>query len=78
MTEWKTSPPPLDGTPIYMRTVSVYRFKPYKPSSQQFKRGEKGRWQEMNEYGGWENCPHPLGNEWTTESPFDARSKGEA
>lgn len=55
---------PLDGTPIYLRVVQPYRFLPYKPNSQQAKSGQLGRWQMMNEYGGWDNCPHPLGNEW--------------
>ena len=62
--DWKEGEMPQDGTPIVMRVESVFRFLPYKPNSQQAKRGEKGRWQEMNEYGGWENCPHPLGNKW--------------
>jgi hypothetical protein len=67
---WRTDMPPQDGTPIYKRVIQPYRFLPYKPNSQQFKRGEKGRWQMMNEYGGWDNCPHPIGNEWSLESPF--------
>ena len=64
MADWHTDDMPMDGTPIVRRVESVFRFLPYKPNSQQAKRGEKGRWQEMNEYGGWENCNHPLGNEW--------------
>lgn len=51
MTTWRTDEPPKDGTVIYRRVISVYRFQPYKPNSQQFKRGQRGRWQEMNEYG---------------------------
>ena len=31
------------------------RWLPYKPSSQQFKAGIKGRWQVANDYG-WENA----------------------
>jgi len=73
MPDWRTDPMPMDGTVIYRRVWSVYRFQPYKPSSQQARRGEKGRWQTMNEYGAWENCAHPLGNEWTTENPFEAK-----
>lgn len=69
MTEWRTDEPPKNGTTIYMRVIQPFRFMPYKRESQQFKRGEKGRWQMMNEYGGWENC-QPLGNEWTIDSPF--------
>lgn len=67
---WRTDEPPKDGTVIYRRVVSVYRYKPYAKSSQQFKRGEAGRWQEMNQYGGWENCNQPIGNEWSSENPF--------
>jgi len=55
---------PKDGTPIYIRTLQPYRYLPYKPNSQQAKAGIDGRWQMMNEHGGWDNCPHPLGNEW--------------
>ncbi|WP_433950823.1 hypothetical protein [Brevundimonas bullata] len=36
-----------------------YRFHPYSPRSEQFRRGIKGRWQKMTEYGGWENSPAP-------------------
>lgn len=68
---WSTEKPPQDGTPIYMRVIQPYRFQPYSPSSSQAKRGEKGRWQMMNEYGGWENCPWPLGNEWSLTHPLD-------
>ena len=69
---WRKDAPPMDGTPIYMRVIQPYRFLPYKPNSQQAKRGEKGRWQMMNEYGGWDNAPVPLGNEWCRTHPFDA------
>lgn len=69
---WRKDAMPQDGTVIYRRTWSIYRYQPYKPNSQQFKRGEKGRWQEMNEYGSWENCNHPLGDEWVTEAEFNS------
>ena len=62
--EWNTDPIPLDGSVVYIRVAQPFRFKLYSPKSQQFKAGEKGRWQMMTEYGGWENCSHPLGNEW--------------
>lgn len=74
---WRTDEPPKDGTIIYRRVISVYRFQPYKPNSQQFKHGLKGRWQEMNEYGGWDNCNQPLGNEWTDQDPFATPSTPE-
>lgn len=40
--------------------VDVYpvRWKPYKPDGQRQMKA-KGRWQRMNEYGGWENCEKP-------------------
>jgi hypothetical protein len=62
--EWKEGDMPKDGTPIVMQVENVFRYLPYKPSSQQAKRGDKGRWQEMNEFGGWDNCSHPFGNKW--------------
>jgi hypothetical protein len=58
---------PLDGTTFYARFQAPFRWLPYSPKSQQFKSGIKGRWQMMNDYGGWENteyrpddwCHHP-------------------
>lgn len=67
---WNVDEMPRDGRAFYVRAVQVVRFRHYKPGSQQAKRGDIGRWQQMNEYGGWENCPAPLGNEWTLENPF--------
>lgn len=72
---WNVGHIPQDGTPIYIQTVQPYRFMPYKPNSQQFKRGEKGRWQMMNEYGGWDNCSHPLGNKWRYDLPAAIRAR---
>ncbi|MBV7408711.1 DUF1192 domain-containing protein [Maritimibacter sp. DP1N21-5] len=48
------------------------RWLAYKPKSDQFRRGIKGRWQRMNEYGGWENLPRgePIGP--IHPNPFDA------
>jgi hypothetical protein len=48
---------PKDGSVFYVQSHYriPFKWKKYKPNSQQFKRGIKGRWQEMNEYGGWEN-----------------------
>lgn len=68
MIDWRKDEMPKDGTVIYRRVWSAYRFQPYSPQSQEFKRGLKGRWQEMNEYGGWQNCNHPLGDEWCSEA----------
>lgn len=71
MSDWRNDTPPEDGTTILMRTVQFLRFKPYKLTSQQARAGIKGRWQQMNEFGGWENRPRPLGCEWSpaTEEP---------
>lgn len=40
--------------------IDIYpvRWHPYKPLHTK-RTGEKGRWQRMNEYGGWENCEPP-------------------
>lgn len=52
-----------DHTPAktegYAFSFSPVKWKPYKPNSEQFRKGRKGRWQEMNEYGGWHNCDAP-------------------
>lgn len=54
---------PKDGTPIDIRAVSTFRFQPYKPNSDQRRKGILGRWQTVTEYGGWNNCSEPQG-EW--------------
>lgn len=54
---------PRDGTPICVRVTKILRWLPYKGSSQQRKRGIEGRWQELNEHGGWDNCAPPQ-TEW--------------
>lgn len=52
---WRQDTPPMDGTAFYARYEAPFRWLPYKPASGQFKSGIKGRWQMMNDYGGWEN-----------------------
>lgn len=48
---------------IYFVSIRIpLRWKPYKPNSEQVRRGQAGRWQKMNEYGGWEN--HNQGSSW--------------
>lgn len=39
--------------------IDIYpvRWKPYKPGA---RTNKKGRWQKMNEYGGWDNCERPV------------------
>lgn len=51
------SAPPMDGTAFYATGTYKFpmRYKLYKPVSNEFKRGIKGRWQKMNDYGAWEN-----------------------
>lgn len=51
--------PPMDGTEFYGISVQPYRWHPYSPKSEQFRRGLKGRWQAMGEYGGWDNAKPP-------------------
>lgn len=34
------------------------RFLPYKPDGKR-QMGKRGRWQTLNEYGGWDNCSDP-------------------
>ncbi|MGY5811024.1 hypothetical protein ACXHXG_25410 [Rhizobium sp. LEGMi198b] len=70
MVDWRTDEMPEDGTVIYRRIIQPYRFLPYKPNSEEAKRGKRGRWQVMDEAGGWDNCGEPLGTEWTAENPF--------
>ena len=43
---------------VPVNVYTTYRFNHYKESSQQFKRGIKGRWQEFNGYG-WDNVEAP-------------------
>ena len=46
---------PRDGSLITMPVTIVWAA--YKPSSEQFRKGIKGRWQQFNGYG-WENIGH--------------------
>lgn len=77
--QWTPGEPPKeDGVVVYGFTWQPYRWKAYSPKSEQFRRGIKGRWQAMGEYGGWDNAPAP--NEWATEEMVHARAalNGEA
>lgn len=44
--------------PFYAVIRVPVRWAPYKPNSQEVRRGKMGRWQKMNEFGGWDNL-HP-------------------
>jgi len=49
---------PEPGQVVYAPCVLTLRWHPYKPNSQQYKKGIRGRWQKHNGYG-WENCEAP-------------------
>ncbi len=46
---------PTDGRVVTMRSHHHVRFKAYQPGSTQLRRGIPGRWQQLNQYGGWDN-----------------------
>ncbi|WP_128090512.1 hypothetical protein [Ensifer sp. 1H6] len=71
-TTWRKGDMPEDGSVIFVRVVRPYRFKIYKSNSEEFRHGKKGRWQQMNEFGGWDNCEPPTGFEWSIELPDSA------
>ena len=70
--------PPMDGTPFYALVRVPMRWLPYKPNSEQWKRGIAGRWQEMGEYGGWENCRAPNLASWEHHPDHVPADGGEA
>lgn len=53
---------PLDGSVVIVRAETPFRWRSYSVKSEQFRKGIKGRWQRMNEFGGWDNCEHPVGD----------------
>ena len=64
--EWQKTPPPKDKD-FYMRCEHIMpcRWKPYKPQARKQCYPE-GRWQVMNEYGGWDNYDGEI-DEWKDE-----------
>lgn len=48
----------------YVVSIRLVRFKPYKPGYQR-QTGRKGRWHQLNEHGGWTNCPGTPAEIWT-------------
>lgn len=51
----QSSQPPKDRV-FYARHHVALKWAPYKPNSQEVKRGKMGRWQELRPYGiGWQN-----------------------
>lgn len=69
---WNNENPPESGEIIYGLNYGPMKFTHYKPAAR--KQGyPKGRWQEMNEYGGWDNCKAP--DQWKTREQFDFAKK---
>lgn len=67
---WIEGEPPKDGA-IRAAVFQVpVRWQRYKPSAPQVQRGTPGRWQMMNEYGGWENAPS-AGRQWAFAGYFE-------
>ncbi len=64
-------PPKEDGAIVYGHSWGPYRWKAYSPKSEQARHGIKGRWQVMNDFGGWENAKAPA--EWASEATIEAR-----
>ncbi|WP_454760644.1 hypothetical protein [Caulobacter segnis] len=62
--------PPMDGTPFYALVRVPMRYRRYKPGAPQLRQGIKGRWQQMNEFGGWENCAEPNLSAWEHHPDF--------
>ncbi len=63
---------PRDGEPFYVRELTPMRFKPYSKKSNEYRNGMKGRWQRMNDYGGWDNCPDAKPIEWCSNEDGNA------
>jgi hypothetical protein len=63
--------PPRDGQTYFVTIRVPMRWAAYKPKSEQFRHGIAGRWQKMNEFGGWENATH-IGRHWPFEGYFNA------
>jgi len=70
---WNYGDPPKDGGVFYGKYYSPYKWKPYKPQAR--KQGyPAGRWQSMNEYGGWDNAKN-IPQQWLTEKDFNEKEK---
>lgn len=59
VTRWREGNPPEDGTIIIAANIGSMRWTAYKPTSEQFRRGIKGRWQRAGIHGGWDNADKP-------------------
>jgi len=60
----KGEPPKVAGATYFVTIRVPIRWKPYKPTSQEVRLGKMGRWQKMNEYGGWDNFHFGPDWEW--------------
>lgn len=62
---------------VIVATIRVpVRWHPYKPNSQEVRRGKFGRWQAMNEFGGWDNLyPNKPPADWA-ELKSDEQPEG--
>lgn len=68
--DWRPiSEAPMDGRSFFGRVIETIRYLPYKDASEQARLGIKGRWQRLNEYGGWENALISP-NEWIYQEEF--------
>ena len=63
---------PKDKTIFYVKESYrvPFRWKPYRPKRQKIRHGVKGRWQEMNEYGGWVNS-NKKPDKWQPDTPTE-------
>jgi hypothetical protein len=67
-----SSAPKGGDRPVYInvRSISTYRWLPYKPDGRR-QMGKVGRWQvAAGEYGGWDNADLPQGGEWIPHPQF--------
>lgn len=47
--------PPKDGQIVFIRVIKPIKWTAYKPGAPASLLKKGGRWQQLNEYGGWEN-----------------------
>lgn len=59
---------PKSGQIINVRSVTSYKWTPYKPDGRR-QMGVAGRWQRAGSYAGWDNATLPERGEWTLNRP---------
>lgn len=68
--EWNDiSTAPKSGQIINVRSVTSYKWTPYKPDGRR-QMGVAGRWQRAGSYAGWDNANLPENGEWTPNRPL--------